>query len=273
MAKEEKIILSDGMIAKSAEIRPQEVTEEDLKKINQYTLEPLTAEDVFVFKTVVGDNETDDRNFEPFNLKALEDMAKLYPGRTLIKDHDRSADNQIARVYDTEVVTDSERITKAGEPYARIIAKNYMLRTESNADLIKEIQGGIKKEVSCGVRPEKLVCSICGADNMKTFCPHWPGESYERSESGHKETCLMTINGVKEAYELSLVAVPAQPRAGVVKHCGADPEVEEKTAPPEPEEVTQEETKNHEQEDLINARIRADESFLFINSHIMKGDS
>ena len=264
MASEEKIILSDGMISNSAEIQPQEVTEDDLKKINQYTLNPLTAEDVFVFKTVVGDNETDDRNFEPFDLKALQDMAKLYPGRTLIKDHERSADNQIARVYDTELVSE-ECLTKAGEPYTQIIAKNYMLRTESNADLIKEIQGGIKKEVSCGVHPEKLVCSICGADNMKTFCPHWPGLDYEKSDSGMKETCLMTISGVKEAYELSLVAVPAQPRAGVVKHCGTEPE--EITAPPEPETLKETETDNNVHEDLINARIRADESFIFINNH------
>ena len=35
----------------------------------------------------MGDNEIDDRNFEPFNLNALKDLKKLYIGKTMIKDH------------------------------------------------------------------------------------------------------------------------------------------------------------------------------------------
>lgn len=213
-------ILDEGTIAKSAEIELQEVTEEDLRKINKYTLSPLKAEDVFTFKTIIGDNETDDRNFEPFNLNALKDLERLYPGKTVIKDHRRTADNQVARIYDTEMITEP-RLTKAGEPFTKIIAKNYMVRTASNEDLIKEIQAGIKKEVSTGVRPKRLICNICGSDNMKTYCPHWPGREYDK-EAG-KTTCLMTIDGAKEAYELSLVAVPAQPRAGTIKHYGPKP--------------------------------------------------
>ncbi len=58
----------------------------------------------------MGDNELDDRNYEPFNLNALKDLKKLYIGKTMIKDHRRTADNQIARVYDTELVQDSSKI-------------------------------------------------------------------------------------------------------------------------------------------------------------------
>src|SRR3712207_6853667 len=36
----------------------------------------------------IADNEQDDRNHMPFDLKALQDMAKLYPGKTVIKDHE-----------------------------------------------------------------------------------------------------------------------------------------------------------------------------------------
>ena len=228
MNNDERVtFLEDGLIAKSAEIELQEVTEADLRKINKYTLSPLKAEDVFVFKTVIGDNETDDRNYEPFNLNAMRDLERLYPGKTVIKDHRRTADNQVARVYDTEMITDPVRNTKAGEPFTKIVAKNYMVRTSRNADLIKEIQAGIKKEVSTGVRPKRLICNICGSDNMKTYCPHWPGMDYDK-ETG-KTTCLMTIDGVKEAYELSLVAVPAQPRAGTIKHYGPKPPEDKKS--------------------------------------------
>lgn len=279
MDNEKMDYLEEGLIAKSAEIEIQEVTEADLRKINKYTLSPVKAEDVFVFKTVIGDNETDDRNHEPFNLNALKDLEKTYPGKTVIKDHRRTADNQVARVYDTESITEP-RLTKAGEPFTKVVAKNYMIRTEKNADLIKEIQGGIKKEVSTGVRPKRLICNICGSDNMKTYCPHWPGREYDK-ETG-KTICLMTIDGVKEAYELSLVAVPAQPRAGTIKHYGPKPpedpdekEIDDIIA--ENAENPQNEAENVEKEtnepdqapetenkDLeTNLRVKALESFIF----------
>lgn len=268
------------MIAKSVEIEPGEVTDADLKKINRYTLSPLKAEDVFVFKTVIGDNETDDRNYEPFNAAAIQDLKRLYPGKTVIKDHERTADNQVARVYDTEVVTE-ERTTKAGEPFVKIVAKNYMVRTARNADLIREIAGGIKKEVSTGVRPKRLICNICGSDNMKTYCPHWPGRDYDKQEG--KTTCLMTIDGVKEAYELSLVAVPAQPRAGTIKHYGPKPAEQDEsekepdrlgsnvpkqpTVPPMPktEPETAPDTENKDLE--TGLRIKALEFFIFTQVH------
>ena len=93
-----------GVISKVASVSPLAVTDEDLKKINNFTLSPLTADDVFIFKATIADNEQDDRNFMPFNLKALQDLKKLYPGKTMLKDHSRRADNQIARVFDTELV-------------------------------------------------------------------------------------------------------------------------------------------------------------------------
>ena len=94
---------SPGMIEKAATLAPQEVTEAELKAINKYALEPLTADQVFTFKAVLCDNEVD-RVYERFNLKALQDLAKLFKGKTVIKDHRRTADNQVARIYATELV-------------------------------------------------------------------------------------------------------------------------------------------------------------------------
>jgi hypothetical protein len=122
---------------------------------------PLKAEDVFTFKLVLCDNEVD-RDYERFSAKALEGLRKLFLGKTGIKDHRWSADNQVARIYATEVVKDEKTVTKAGEMYAQLVAYCYMVKTAGNADLIAEIKGGIKKEVSVGCSMRRCTCSICG---------------------------------------------------------------------------------------------------------------
>lgn len=255
----------EGLITKSADVQIQEVTDEELKKINKLTLEPLKAEEVFTFKMSMCDNETDDRNYEPFNLQALKDMKKLYVGKTVIKDHSRRADNQVARVYDTELIYEDGKLTKAGEPFARLVAKCYMIKTATNADLIADIKAGIKKEVSTSCRPKKAVCSICGVDNTKTYCAHWWGREYVMAD-GTKQTCYFTLDGVKEAYEVSFVAVPAQPRAGTTKNYGGLPEEKteiERIDTPENAQKGEMEFNNVTEDLEANLRIKALESFIF----------
>ena len=202
-----------GVVHKAASLDSHDVTEADLKAINKYALQPLTAEEVFTFKAVLCDNELD-RHYERFALKALKDLQKLFLGKTVIKDHMHSADNQVARIYSTELVQNGKS-TEAGEPYTQLVAHCYMVKTASNADLIAEIKGGIKKEGSVGCAVSGSVCGICGTDNTKSYCPHWPGRSY--AKDGSVATCTFTLTGGKDAYEFSLVAVPAQRAAGVSK--------------------------------------------------------
>lgn len=245
-----------GVIQKLASVSPLEVTDADLKKINKYTLSPVKAEDVFIFKASIADNEQDDRNYMPFNLKALQDLKKLYPGKTMLKDHARSADNQIARIYDTELVQNANKTTDLGELHTELIAKIYMIKTDSNKDLIAEIKGGIKKEVSTATVPEKMICSICGADNMKDYCRHWPGMEYEVTDAEGKATkrrCKMLLHGAKEAYELSFVAVPAQPRAGTHKSIGFTKPVAEKEETPVVDNTMDDTEKMDER--IVSARI------------------
>lgn len=202
-----------GMIQKAATIAPHELTDADMAAINKHTLEPLTADQVFVFKAVLCDNEVD-RQHERFTVKALEDLRKLFLGRTVIKDHWHSADNQVARIYATELVQGT-KTTKSGELYTQLVAHCYMVRTAGNADLIAEIKGGIKKEGSVGFAASSAICSICGTDNAKNYCRHWPGRSYEKE--GGAQVCIFTLAGARDAYEFSLVAVPAQRAAGTTK--------------------------------------------------------
>ena len=257
-----------GVICKAASVQPLEATEEDLKKINKYTLRPFKTEEVFVFKIVMADNEQDDRNFMPFDLKALQDLKKLYPGKPFIKDHMRRADNQIARVFDTELVQNANKQTARGELYTELVGKAYMIRTESNKDLIAEIEGGIKKEVSTSCTPEKMVCSICGTDNMKKYCRHWPGGKYvveDGTPGGSEKRCLMLLSGAKEAWELSFVPVGAQPRAGTHKAVGfTKPVPETEGDNPETDTKCIENKTNTNEKDLeIELRARVSESFIF----------
>lgn len=217
-----------GTIFKAAALEVQEVTEAELRAINKYALEPLAAEEVFTFSAVMCDNELD-RQYEQFSVKALKDLQKLYVGKTVIKDHNARSDNQVARIYATELVT-TDKTNATGEAYVQLKAHCYMVRTESNKDLITEIKAGIKKEGSVGFRAESAICSICGTDNAKTYCSHWPGRKY--AKEGGEQVCTYKLDGVKDAYEFSLVAVPAQRAAGVSKSYTGKPYEAPEVEPP-----------------------------------------
>ena len=47
-----------------------------------------------------------------------------------------------------------------------------MVRTDANRDLIREIDGGIKKEVSISCAAASQTCSVCGSDRRNSPCSH-----------------------------------------------------------------------------------------------------
>lgn len=182
-----------------------------LEKLNQFTRRTHTLEEVFLFDVKLCDNEIN-RDGERFSLNALEQLKTLFIGRTGIFDHDPRGENQSARIYDTELVEEPERITANGEPYTYLKGHAYMVRTDANRDLIREIDGGIKKEVSISCTAASQTCSICGRDRRTDPCPHHNGQTY-----GGKQ-CHTVLDGITDAYEWSFVAIPAQREAGVTKH-------------------------------------------------------
>ena len=82
---------------------------------------------------------------------------------------------------------------------------------EQTAPTITAIESGILRECSVGCAVERAVCSICGADQTQTCCVHDPGREYD----GRR--CVMELDGARDAYEVSLLPVPAQPQAGIIK--------------------------------------------------------
>lgn len=180
-----------------------------LEHLNKFTRKELSAEEVYVFPVTLCDNEID-RDNERFSRKALDELAEKFIGVTGIFDHNPKGENQTARIFMTEVV-EEDKTNFLGERYAYLKGYAYMVRTDSNADLIREIDGGIKKEVSVSCLAEKQICSVCGADRKVKPCRHVKGRRYDGKR------CFVTLEDISDAYEWSFVAVPAQVCAGVTK--------------------------------------------------------
>ena len=187
-----------------------ELTAEELEKINRLTRREFSAEELYCFRVVLCDNEVD-RDLEQFDPATLEQLAGLFVGKTGIRDHQPSSQNQQARIYEAAVEQFPGKYNSLGEPYCALVARAYMVRTESNRDLILEIEAGIKKEVSVGCSVRESVCSICGANRTLCDCGHHKGETYDG------RLCYTILRDAQDAYEWSFVAVPAQRQAGVIK--------------------------------------------------------
>ena len=181
-----------------------------LEAINTQAKAVLTAEQVYVFSLRLCDNQVD-RDMERFDTAALPGLAKLFIGKTGIVDHRWSAENQVARIFETQVVTEGD--------VSYIKAWAYIRRGSANDEIIADIEAGIKKEVSVGCSMGRSVCSICGSDYGS--CGHTKGEYYDGM------LCCTILCEPMDAYEFSFVAVPAQPNAGVLKALGRNRHLKE----------------------------------------------
>lgn len=185
----------------------------ELELINKHTIKPLTAEDVYTFKIILCDNDLD-RVYDKMTDAFLDEYAAESSGLTGLKDHDWGSDNQLARLYDTEVITDDNVITRLGESRKYVLGKAYTLTKYQ--DYIDKINAGLLKESSVSFDSDNDTCSICGEITHKgcndiAICPngHIMGEIY------NDKICYNSINKLKESYEWSLVAVPCQRNSGI----------------------------------------------------------
>lgn len=147
---------------------------EELALINALARRELGADEVYTFALRLCDNDVD-RDFERFGDGTLDQLAPLFVGVSGVFDHQWSAKGQTARIYRTQVVEDGGTLTADGRPCRYLKGWAYMMRTQENAALIAEIDGGIKREVSVGCAVDKVLCSICGRELDQ--CPHEKGRS------------------------------------------------------------------------------------------------
>ena len=174
-----------------------------LEAINAQAKAQLNAEQVYVFSLRLCDDQVD-RDFERFDAAALPGLAKLFIGKTGIVDHRWSSENQVARIFETQVVKEN------GASFIKAWA--YIRRGGANDEIIADIEAGIKKEVSVGCAMGRSVCSVCGSEYGT--CGHQKGEMYDG------QICCAVLQEPMDAYEFSFVAVPAQREAGVLKALG-----------------------------------------------------
>lgn len=182
------------------------IPNDNLTLINSFTRRELSQDEVFSFDFILCDNDVD-RDLEKFSDTSLEKIAEIFVGITGVFDHNPSSHNQQARIFKATVITDTLIKNSLGQPYKSVKASAYMVRTSTNADLISEIDAGIKKEVSVSCKVDKKSCSICS----KISCTHKKGQSY------NDNLCYHILDNVSDAYEWSFVAVPAQKNAGITK--------------------------------------------------------
>ena len=187
-----------------------EPTAVQLEAINALAKSRLNGQQVYVFSVRLCDDQVD-RDGERFDTGALPALAKLFIGKTGILDHKWSADKQVARIFETQVVRE------AGVSYIKAWA--YIRRGGANEEIIADIEAGIRKEVSVGCAMGRAVCSVCGSEYGT--CGHLKGENYEG------QVCCAILQEPVDAYEFSFVAVPAQRDAGVLKGFGERKQLKE----------------------------------------------
>ena len=190
--KKETAVLAGGM-----------PTAVQMEAINALAKATLTPEQVYVFSVRLCDDQID-RDMERFDTRALPALAKMFIGKTGIVDHRWSSENQVARIFATEVVKEEE--------CSFVKAWAYMRRGGSSDEVIADIEAGIKKEVSVGCAMGRAVCSVCGGEYGT--CGHEKGAYYDG------QLCCAILQEPMDAYEFSFVAVPAQRDAGVLKALG-----------------------------------------------------
>lgn len=201
--------MKKNKILKSCE-PAQEISEEEINLINKYTRRKFTSDEVYVFSVVLCDNDID-RDYERFTVESLFKLEKLFIGKSSVFDHNPTAENQTARIFDCKVENIEDKFTSTGDQYFRLVARAYMPICEKNDDLILLLDSGIQKEVSVGCGVKENLCSICSYSINSERCHHEKGKEY------NGKLCFGELSKPYDAYEWSFVAVPAQRHAGVIK--------------------------------------------------------
>lgn len=161
-----------------------------LDKINQFTLKPLTAEQVFIAKFLLAHNMID-RDRERFPEMLLDDFAKTLPGKSLLDGHNRGK-LPIGLFFDseTEEMTPEQFTALTNEaanlpdyvPLVKVLwGWIYMVRSAMNTELTENIISGVYRHVSIGFKASDLI-TIKGPYDQVLFWEYVPpGEALEGS--------------------------------------------------------------------------------------------
>lgn len=209
-------------------------TQQQLEKINKFSMSEMTEKNCVVFNDMMIDNQmTAYSSIVHKNL--LNTFAKnAKRGTPLMTGHDTSK-LPVGRSYDANIIVEyddngNEMYSLYGEFYIDL-GRN----TESGMstdDLAKGIEAGTIFDTSIGFNANSWTCSICGNDIRDyTKCSHYPGRKYAVEREGEDviETCYVVagMDGLGELLENSLVFAGACDRATIKNQFSAQNTVKE----------------------------------------------
>lgn len=165
------------------------LTKADLKKIMAWEGRELTADDLFVFNLRMSDN-TVDENGRRFTRDCLRSLSHLLEGRVGFFNNDPW---HPARVLRTTVNGGGSHTgVSSDDPAYYMDSLVYMLRTQENANIIDEIENGLKATVDLSCTVGKETCSICGQD--LSICRHKRWKFYKG------KMCVGELDGAISIY-------------------------------------------------------------------------
>jgi hypothetical protein len=154
-------------------------------------------------------NDQTDRTFERFSRQVLRQFSESAVGKSLLIGHDH-------RGAPEGLFFRSELGRRDGVSCLR--PTFYLVKTQDNEHLRKQIDGGVYRYVSIGFYCDRLVCDLCGKDIYASDCPHLPGREYQDAfTGGERRLCTATYDGKAEMVEGSIVYLGSQRQAEIVK--------------------------------------------------------
>ncbi|MEA3357315.1 MAG: hypothetical protein U9Q67_02675 [Patescibacteria group bacterium] len=181
------------------------ISDEDLAKINKFTVKPVKSSDISVYTALLIDDKIT-RNHTQYN-KDFQNMLLSLPygegnfmGAPILfgdkEDHQHAASAQVGRIFEAWQVMDADK-------HYGVMSKIYVIK-DTNEDLITKIDSGVLKELSISTKVEIPLCSIC-KQNIKD-CEHIRGE----------KGCFVIMTGKGFVAEASFVAVPGSNAAKIL---------------------------------------------------------
>lgn len=149
-------------------------TEDELALINNYALEPLTAEDVYVREMRLTNDQWGKhhvRMSRGFQRSVIETL----PGKSLLLGHPQMR-NQPAEPIGVFFDAYEKRDPTTGVSWG--MAKFYLAKSPGNEHARTQIDAGVWRYASVGMELDWGQCSICGQNLMSGDCKHIPGRRY-----------------------------------------------------------------------------------------------
>jgi hypothetical protein len=196
-------------------------TDEQLDAIRAHLVDPAVLDEhaPFVFRAVVSNSQVDSYFTRMAESSLRNYAADAEAGVSLLSGHDHRS-IPLGRSFG------GRYIGPGGNGTARVEEDFYILRGlnvsgTSTDDFIASIRGGVARDVSIGFHRERRVCSICGADWLRSpDCIHWPGMEYpvlkNGKPSGETQIAYLWVEDAHQA-EASIVFEGATPDCMVLK--------------------------------------------------------